>query len=149
MTKSNASKKSNRVHAGNVGWSRLPRYPDDLMQVLHWKELIGPSTGAGIRHGEVRIGVIHLDAGATYPAHAHPAPEIYFIIRGKAEWTVGDETFEAIHGMAIYHPPDVSHNMINSDVEPLVSVVFWWAPGGKRGVMDKPSVLLEQDDKGG
>src|SRR2546425_11101671 len=70
-----------------------------------------------------------------YPAHAHPAPEIYFVMSGTAEWTVGEETFTAEPGTAIYHPSQVLHRMVNTGTAPLRAVWFWWAPAGHHDVL--------------
>lgn len=87
------------------------------------------------------MGLLELDPG-IYPFHSHPAPEIYFVVSGQAEWTVGDETFEAVPGTAIYHPPGVRHQMVNRGPETLKTVWFWWAPEGRTEVLDVPSRLL-------
>jgi quercetin dioxygenase-like cupin family protein len=81
------------------------------------------------------MGILELDAGGYYPAHAHPAPEIYFVTGGEAEWTVGEETFTARPGVAIYHAPHTPHRMINKGSETLRAIWFWWAPDGSAEVL--------------
>jgi quercetin dioxygenase-like cupin family protein len=89
------------------------------------------------------MGVLELSPGAIYPGHAHPAPEIYYVISGTTRWTVGDETFTAEPGTAIYTPPNTLHRMINTGGEVLRTVYFWWAPEGRREVLRVGSKLLE------
>ena len=41
--------------------------------------------------------------------HIHPYDEIFHIIEGKAEFTVGDKTFEAVAGSLVIGPANVPH----------------------------------------
>jgi quercetin dioxygenase-like cupin family protein len=36
---------------------------------------------------DVLMGMLELAPGATYPAHRHPAPELYYVMSGTAQWT--------------------------------------------------------------
>jgi len=65
------------------------------------------------------MGVLELAPGAIYAAHAHPAPEIYYVMNGTARWTVDEETFDPEPGTAIYHVPNALHRMINIGNETL------------------------------
>lgn len=89
------------------------------------------------------MGVLDLEVGGYYPLHSHPAPEIYFILSGTAEWTVGHETFMAEPEMAIYHASNIPHRIVNRSNEPLKTVWFWWAPNGNREVLQERIELLE------
>jgi quercetin dioxygenase-like cupin family protein len=117
-------------------------YPEALQKVVHWKMMIG-GEAPSIPQTDVLMGVLDLEAGGYYPLHSHPAPEIYYIISGSAEWTVGDETFTATSGTTIYHAPNIPHRMVNHGVEPLRTVWFWWAPDGERDVLGVGVTLLE------
>jgi dimethylpropiothetin dethiomethylase len=136
----------NHIEVGQADWQVSAAYPEDLKKVVRWKTLIG-SNGAdwlgGIPQKDVVFGVLDLDPGGYYPSHSHPAPEIYFILSGTAEWTVGDETFIAKSGMAIYHAPDTAHRMVNKAKEPLKTLWFWWAPDGRAEVLSQQVALLE------
>lgn len=132
--------------AAGLDWSTSPSYPAALQRVVRWKILAGGNhfgQPAGIPHDEMSMGVLDLDPGGYYPAHAHPAPEIYYVLSGTAEWTVGGETFTAAAGMTIYHAPDVPHRMVNTGSEPLRTVWFWWAPGGDPSALRGQITLLE------
>ncbi len=115
------------VHVSQVEWTVATSYPKELKQVCRWKTLMGAhvAAGQGVPQEEVDMGVLELDAGATYPAHAHPAPEIYYVVSGTAEWTVGKEMFMAEAGTAIYHPPNILHRMVNTGKKKLRAVYFW------------------------
>lgn len=95
-------------------------YPEELRRVVRYRPLVGGNrqNWAGVPEEDVLMGVLELTAGATYPAHSHPSPEIYYVVSGIAEWTVGDETFMAEAGTAVYHAPNASHRMVNTGNEP-------------------------------
>jgi mannose-6-phosphate isomerase-like protein (cupin superfamily) len=97
----------------------------------------------GVPLSDIATGVLELDPGAYYPLHLHPAPEIYYVIEGRAKWTVGKETFLAKPGTAIYHRPNTPHRMINIGKRKLKVFWIWYAPGGKTDVLDVSSKLIE------
>jgi mannose-6-phosphate isomerase-like protein (cupin superfamily) len=72
---------------------------------------------------------------------------LYFVIKGQAEWTVGDETFTATRGTAIHTPPDTRHQMINTGKETLGLLFIWWAPDGDPRVLDVASRMLDGWDR--
>jgi quercetin dioxygenase-like cupin family protein len=136
-------------------WTTTKLYPEWFRNTYRYKELVGSvstwqSIGGewrGVHNPEIRMGALQLDAGAIYPFHAHPAPELYYVIKGTAEWTVGDETFVARSGTAVYTPSNTRHQMINTGAEKLELLFVWWAPGGDRSVLDLPSKMLEGWDR--
>jgi mannose-6-phosphate isomerase-like protein (cupin superfamily) len=136
----------NRVEASNAEWQVSSYYPEALRRVVRWRTLIG-GNGAdwvgGIPQKDVIFGVLDLDPGGYYPLHSHPAPEIYFILSGTAEWTIGAETFTAKSGMAIYHASNMPHRMVNTGIEPLKTLWLWWAPDGNAEVLGEKVDLLE------
>jgi quercetin dioxygenase-like cupin family protein len=136
----------NHVEVEQAEWQVSAAYPDALKQVVRWKTLVG-GNGAdwqgGVPQKDVMLGVLDLDPGGFYPAHAHPAPEIYFVLSGTAEWTVGEETFVAKSGMAIYHAANTAHRMVNKGTEPLKTIWLWWAPDGRADVLSQAVRLLE------
>jgi quercetin dioxygenase-like cupin family protein len=123
--------------ADQAEWQVSPHYPDDLRRTCRWKSLIGSGANwvGAIPQKDVIMGILELDAGGYYPAHAHPAPEIYFVTGGEAEWTVGEETFTARPGVAIYHAAHTPHRMVNKGPETLRAIWFWWAPDGSAEVL--------------
>jgi len=130
------------VNVSQFEWTTANSYPDALQKIVHWKVLIGEDTPS-IPQQDVFMGMLDLEAGGYYPLHSHPAPEIYFIMSGTAEWTIGDETFTATPGTAIYHASNVPHRMINKSNEPLKTVWFWWAPNGDQDTLQGDIELLE------
>lgn len=129
---------ANHVETSEAKWQVTPTYPKALRNAVRWKTLIGGNGTdwiGGVPQKDVILGVLDLDPGGYYPSHFHPAPEIYFVLSGSAEWTIGEETFTATPGMAIYHAPNTPHRMVNKGAEPLKTVWFWWAPDGKTDVL--------------
>lgn len=52
--------------------------------------------------------------GTTTALHHHPVTEeIYYILEGTGEMTIGDETRTVVVGDAIAIPPSVSHRIYN------------------------------------
>ena len=130
------------IHTEQTEWATASSYPEELQKVVRWKTLMGGESQS-IPLEEVLMGVLDLEAGGYYPLHSHPSPEIYYVISGTAEWTVGEETFAATPGMAIYHASDIPHRMVNNGDDPLRTVWFWWAPDGKKDVLKEGVRLLE------
>jgi mannose-6-phosphate isomerase-like protein (cupin superfamily) len=138
-------KSENHVMADQIAWTSASHYPEALQRVVRWKTLIGNPGPEwhGVPQKDVLMGVLELDTGGYYPSHAHPAPEIYFVLSGTADWTVDHETFVVEPGMAIYHAPNVPHRMVNKGTQPLRAVWFWWAPDGRSEVFQGEIKLLE------
>lgn len=55
------------------------------------------------------IGEVTLDAGATVPMHAHPHEQVTYVIEGRFEFTVGDETTILEPGTVALIPGGVTH----------------------------------------
>jgi mannose-6-phosphate isomerase-like protein (cupin superfamily) len=136
----------------SIAWTTTARYPEWFRKKYRYKELIGwvsdwmSPTGRvwkGVPNQDVRLGVLQVDPGTTYPFHQHPAPELYFVMKGTAQWTVGTETFEARAGTAVYTPPNTRHQMKNLGSDTLQLLYVWYAPGGQRAVLDSASKMLE------
>lgn len=125
------------VHESQIEWTANPSYPAEIQAIYRYKELIGDADQdwPGVPQLDVRMGVVELQPGALYPFHAHPAPEIYYVVAGTARWSINDETFDAPAGTAIRHHPHDRHAMENIGTEPLRLVYFWWAPHGQADVL--------------
>ena len=70
-----------------------------------------------------------------YPAHAHPAIELYYVIAGSAEWLRGAESWTLRPpGSMILHGSRMPHAM-RTDAEPLLAFFAWVGDLGHRPVM--------------
>jgi quercetin dioxygenase-like cupin family protein len=85
-------------------------------------EIIGPA--APLRHPALCLGFVLIAPHTTYPAHAHPAVELYHVVSGCALWTAGDATTERRPGDFILHPSGIPHAMTTAD-QPLLTIYTW------------------------
>ena len=140
------------AYAEELPWMTTTRYPEWFRKTYRYRELVGSISSwqdgkaaewKGIPHREIRMGVLNFDRGAIYPAHYHPAPELYYVIRGTAKWTVGDQSFVARPGTAIHTPPNAHHRLENVGDETLEALYIWWAPGGDAAVLNVASAMGE------
>ncbi len=60
--------------------------------------------------------------------HVHPYDEVFHIIEGRAEFTVGDRKFEAVAGSLVIGPANVPHAYKNLGPGRLDSVDFHLSP---------------------
>ncbi|MGD2126460.1 MAG: cupin domain-containing protein [Desulfobacteraceae bacterium] len=69
--------------------------------------------------------------GVGIPLHKHPYPveELLYILRGTGIETVGDEQREVGPGSAVFIPPEVEHNIVNTGDEMLMLLVVVSPPG--------------------
>jgi quercetin dioxygenase-like cupin family protein len=94
----------------------------DLGDRVAFAELVGPD--APFRSGTVCLGLTLIAPHTLYPAHRHPAIELYFVLSGTATWTAGGLETLAPPGTLVLHPSGVSHAM-TTRAEPLLAVYTW------------------------
>jgi quercetin dioxygenase-like cupin family protein len=100
---------------------------------MGYAEIVGPA--APFRSGEVCLGVTFLAPGTVYPAHRHPAVELYRIVAGRPQWTVEDETHQREPPTIILHQSGAVHAM-TTEGEALLAIYSW------TGDIVSPSVWL-------
>ena len=113
----------------DLQWRQNPNYSDEAMgqpgymNNYAYAEVIGPH---GVYPGDdFLLGLFLLGPGLRYPNHAHPAPELYWILAGESEWRVRDEPFEPREpGETIWHEPFVPH-ATNVGQTPLLALYAW------------------------
>ena len=54
---------------------------------------------------------IHYPPGAGAPLHTHQHETVAYVVRGKVQMTVGDETYTLEAGDSCRHPQDVPHGV--------------------------------------
>jgi mannose-6-phosphate isomerase-like protein (cupin superfamily) len=89
---------------------------------LAWAEIIGPD--APLQHAALCLGFVLVAPHTNYPAHAHPALELYHVISGRARWTAGGTVEDRRPGDFILHPSGIRHAMSTSE-EPLLTIYTW------------------------
>lgn len=71
------------------------------------------------------LGVTLQAPGLDYPAHAHEAVEIYYILAGSADWQQGDGVWRRkVPGDFVLHEAHEPHAMRTGD-EPLLAMFAW------------------------
>jgi quercetin dioxygenase-like cupin family protein len=124
----------NKANKSYPSWYR-GNGPDGLADknsLYHYVDLIGPSSfvSKGHNNEHIYMGTLELAPGETYPAHSHPASEIYYVISGEAEWFVDDQSQRVLPGEMIYHRSLAAHGWRNlSKDKPLRVAWIWWAEG--------------------
>lgn len=123
----------------------IPWEGSDGFNATRWKDILGGDGAGQIPQEDLRFGLLQLAPNAVYPGHRHAAPEVYYVLSGKASWTVGSKSFSAEAGTTIYVPANTVHRMVNQFDEPLTAVWAWWAPGGDQSVFDSSAYEFTED----
>jgi len=95
----------------------------DLSQDIAFCEILGPTTGS-FRSADARLGFTLIGPRMHYPAHSHPAAELYHLLAGPSTWIKADVASRKTPGDFIFHPSGVSHAMETDDAS-LLSVYSW------------------------
>jgi mannose-6-phosphate isomerase-like protein (cupin superfamily) len=104
------------------GYPPDPRWPG-LERRIAFTEVLG---AAAIWPSErMLLGFTLIAPHTKYPAHAHPAIELYLVVAGAAEWQLGHAP-AAIRppGSVIVHPTNAPHAMTTGP-EPLLALFTW------------------------
>jgi mannose-6-phosphate isomerase-like protein (cupin superfamily) len=94
----------------------------ELGQNIAFAEIIGPA--APFHSDSVCLGLTLLGPETLYPAHRHPAVELYYVVAGTATWTLDGVSHEPPPGTFILHPTQAVHAM-RTHAEPLLAVYSW------------------------
>jgi quercetin dioxygenase-like cupin family protein len=101
---------------------------------IAFAELVGPR--GLFDSAEARVGLTLIGPDTYYPAHAHPAVELYFVVSGTAAWTADGVETQRAPGDWVLHDQGVPHAM-RTQAEPLLAVYSW------TGDILSPSVYVE------
>ena len=101
---------------------------------MGYAEIVGPA--APFRSKEVCLGVTLLAPQTVYPAHRHPAVELYRIVAGRPQWTVEDDTRQLEPPAIVLHRSGAAHAMASKG-EALLAIYSW------TGDVVSPSVWRE------
>ena len=67
-------------------------------------------------HGEkMLLAEFTLAAGAEVPTHTHPHAQVGYVVRGRMELTIADETYTVEAGDSYYIPSDVPHKAVTPE----------------------------------
>lgn len=110
-------------------WRQNPNYSASNMGAAFmagygYVEFAGPKDA--LLHDEtIRAGLLVLAPGLHYPAHAHPAEEVYHPLTSGAVWRRAAEPWRQVEaGSAIHHRPMVEHET-RAGAETLLALYCW------------------------
>lgn len=85
---------------------------------VRWWELIGGDT---MPTKELVVGIAEVPVGVQRPSrgHTHEPAEVYYVVSGRGEVLVDDETYPVASGDAVWIPPNAEHVAYNVGDEPL------------------------------
>ena len=123
-------------HAATLGaeayWTQNPNYqrrpPDPgFLDSYGYFVVAGPADGppAFVESPGLALGLLLLGPGTHYPAHAHPAEELYFPLSGDGEWQTAESAWRREPaGAVIHHPSGVPH-ATRAGKTPLLAIYLW------------------------
>jgi mannose-6-phosphate isomerase-like protein (cupin superfamily) len=79
-----------------------------------------------IRRPALSVGLYALDAGAIDRQRPHGEDEIYYVVAGRGQVTVGDETRAVGPGAVVYVGATVPHRF--HDIEEQLRLLVFFAP---------------------
>lgn len=95
----------------------------DTSSRLFTAELVGPD--GQITATDIRVGLLVSAARTDYPVSSHSGEETYLVLAGTAEWTVGEQAYEARPpGTLIHHTALAPHGRRTLD-EPFLGAWRW------------------------
>ena len=94
----------------------------DLGNQIGWGEILGPEAPYHDEH--FCFGFTLLGKNTFYPAHYHPATELYVVLSGHAIWTLDEHSQIRGPGDFILHPSNHVHSM-QTENEPMLALYTW------------------------
>jgi quercetin dioxygenase-like cupin family protein len=79
-----------------------------------------------LRVPTMSAGLYVLPAGATDPQRPHHEDEMYYVVRGRARFRVGDEDEEVSTGSVLFVAAEVEHRFY--DIAEELAVLVFFAP---------------------
>ena len=128
-----------KINSKYPSWYRgnAPNSQADKDSKHFYRILLGPGATTKLNPKNIMCGTYYLKPGVTYPAHNHPANEMYYVVSGEADWWADDENRVVQAGNIMYHRPYTVHGFTNkSKTDPLHMFWCWWVEPG-----EDPSVL--------
>jgi len=110
-------------------WRQNPNYSaasmgEAFMAGYGYVEFAGPKE-ALFHAPDIRVGLLLLGPHVHYPAHAHPAEEIYHPLTERGLWRRGQEDWRIVPaGRAIHHPPMIVHE--TKATESTLLALYCW-----------------------
>ncbi|SEW45922.1 Cupin domain-containing protein [Cognatiyoonia koreensis] len=82
----------------------------------------GLSRKVGAHNDNLMVVEVHFDKGVTAPLHHHPHEQITYVMSGRFEFTIGDETYIVGAGDSLYKQPNIEHGATCLEAGTLLDV---------------------------
>lgn len=82
----------------------------------------GLSRRVGAHNDNLMVVEVHFEAGVTAPLHHHVHEQITYVMSGKFEFTVGDQTYIVGAGDSLYKQPNIEHGATCLEAGTLLDV---------------------------
>ena len=127
--------------ARDLPWVNSPRTLDDGEQVGLC------DFGHMFRFRNIRLGLMYVDSGETYPEHNHEPHELYFLVSGTADWRYGGhEDYRTLPaGNVLYNHPWDIHGVRAGPTPSLSMYLLTPMPGEDRLAPVYPRPLRNDD----
>lgn len=97
--------------ASRDGVETLSRGDGVVSAILH--------SDGGAPATDLTITWVEVDPGAAQEIHSHDPEQVYVLVEGDGEMTVGDETASISAGDLVHIPSNAAHGIENTGDEPL------------------------------
>ena len=100
-----------------------------MSNFLYFHERTGTNANALFKStlfegSQLLVGLNCLEPGQTQKTHVHSEQDkFYFVLEGKGEFVVGQETQEASVGCVVWAAAGIAHGVTNAGKQPLVLLV--------------------------
>ncbi len=95
----------------------FPAHENELLEVSD-----GLTRKVGAYNDNVMVVEVHFEAGTVAPLHHHPHEQITYVIAGKFEFKVGDDTYVVAAGDSLYKQPNIVHGATCLEAGTLLDV---------------------------
>ncbi len=103
--------------------------PDAMLDGYGFTEVIGKQ--GPFVSDRIRAGISILGPNIEYPRHHHQAEEIYAVLAGAADFSVGEGAIEhRVSGDIVYIGPNEPHGFVTGD--DIMVILYLWQAGDLR-----------------
>ncbi|MCC1491792.1 cupin domain-containing protein [Cognatishimia sp. F0-27] len=82
----------------------------------------GLARRVGAFNDNLMVVEVHFEAGTTAPMHHHVHEQITYVMSGKFEFTIGDQTYTVSAGDSLYKQPNIEHGATCLEAGTLLDV---------------------------
>jgi quercetin dioxygenase-like cupin family protein len=98
----------------------------ELEQLMEQREKAGKLYLEFLKVPDLSMGIYELKTGGTDPQKPHTEDEAYYVVKGKAQVTVAEETRPVRAGSVVYVAKNIAHRF--HSIEEDLTVLVFFAP---------------------